>query len=78
VLKAATAGGARVAIMFPMVATLAEWRAGRALVERERAALGAPPLEIGIMVETAAAAMLADRFTGSPRRPISSRSARTT
>jgi phosphocarrier protein FPr len=45
-----------------MIATLAEWRAARALVERERAALGVPPIQIGIMVETAAAAMLADRF----------------
>jgi phosphocarrier protein FPr len=48
--------------MFPMIATLAEWRASRELVEREREALGLPPIQIGIMVETAAAAMLADRF----------------
>jgi multiphosphoryl transfer protein len=54
--------GVRVSIMFPMIATLAEWRAGKALVEREREALGAKPLEVGIMVETAAAAMMADRF----------------
>jgi phosphocarrier protein FPr len=63
ILRASMASGAaRVAVMFPMVATLAEWRAGRELVERERAALGGKPLEIGIMVETAAAAMMADRF----------------
>jgi len=60
ILRASRAG--RVAVMFPMIATLAEWRAARALVERERAALGVPPIQIGIMVETAAAAMLADRF----------------
>lgn len=60
ILRASTAG--RVAIMFPMVSTLAEWRAGRELVERERAALGLPPIQIGIMVETASAALLAEHF----------------
>jgi phosphoenolpyruvate-protein phosphotransferase len=60
ILRASTAG--RVAMMFPMIATLAEWRAARALVERERVALGVPPIPVGIMVETAAAALIADRF----------------
>jgi phosphocarrier protein FPr len=60
VLRASRAG--RVAIMFPMISTLAEWREAREMVERERAALGVEPIQIGIMVETAAAAMLADRF----------------
>lgn len=60
VLRASAAG--RVAIMFPMVSMLAEWRAARAMVEAERAALGVPPIPVGIMVETAAAAMMADRF----------------
>lgn len=57
----ASAGG-RVAMMFPMVATLAEWRAARALVESERTALGLPAIPVGIMVETAAAALLAEHF----------------
>ena len=60
ILRASQAG--KVAMMFPMIATIAEWRAARALVERERAALGVPPIPVGIMVETAAAALLADRF----------------
>lgn len=60
ILRAAQHG--KVAVMFPMIATLAEWRAARALVEEERAATGAPPLQIGIMVETAAAALLAEQF----------------
>ena len=60
ILRASGAG--RVAIMFPMISTLAEWRAARALVEQERAALGVPPIQTGIMVETASAALLADRF----------------
>src|SRR4030095_12259331 len=59
-LRASRAG--RIAIMFPMVSTLAEWRAARELVEREREALGVPPIPVGIMVETTAAALVADRF----------------
>ncbi len=60
ILRASRAG--RVAIMFPMISTLAEWRAARDMVEQERATLGLPPIQIGIMVETASAALLADRF----------------
>ena len=60
ILRASAAG--KVAMMFPMIATLAEWRAARELVERERLALGVPPIPVGIMVETAAAALIADRF----------------
>jgi phosphocarrier protein FPr len=60
ILRAAASG--RVAVMFPMIATLAEWRAARALLEEERMTLGIAPVPVGIMVETAAAAMLADRF----------------
>jgi phosphoenolpyruvate-protein phosphotransferase len=60
ILRASPAG--RVAIMFPMIATMAEWRAARELVERERAALGVGPVQVGIMVETPSAAVLADRF----------------
>ena len=60
ILRASTAG--RVAVMFPMIATLAEWRAARAILEAEREALKVPPLQVGIMVETAAAALLADWF----------------
>lgn len=60
ILRASTSG--RVAIMFPMVATLAEWRAGKELVERERADLGVPRIPVGIMIETASAALLAEHF----------------
>ena len=48
--------------MFPMVATLSEWRAARTMLERERERLRVAPIQAGIMVETAAAAILADRF----------------
>lgn len=60
ILRAARAG--KVAMMFPMIATLAEWRAARALVEQEREFLGAPPIQVGIMVETSAAALVTERF----------------
>ncbi len=60
ILRAASKG--KVAVMFPMIATLAEFRAAKRIVEEERAALGAAPVQIGLMVETAAAALMADQF----------------
>ena len=54
--------------MFPMIATLAEWRAARALLEEARAEVlrrGQPAparLEAGMMVEIPSAALLAERF----------------
>jgi multiphosphoryl transfer protein len=64
----AVAAGAPVAVMFPMVATLAELRAARSELERAReelaAAGGAPPerLETGIMVEVPSAALIAEHL----------------
>jgi phosphoenolpyruvate-protein phosphotransferase len=60
ILRASRAG--KVAMMFPMVSTLQEWRAAREMVERERAALGIAPIQIGIMVETSAIALMSERF----------------
>jgi phosphocarrier protein FPr len=60
ILRASTQG--RLAVMFPMISTMAEWRAARAILEQERERLNAAPIQAGIMVETAAAALLADRF----------------
>ena len=60
ILRASTSG--KVAIMFPMIATMGEWRAARAMVKSERASLGAKAIPVGIMVETPAAAMIADQF----------------
>ena len=54
--------GAAVSVMVPMVATLEEWRAVKALFEHERARLGAAPVPLGIMVEVPSAALLADAF----------------
>lgn len=60
ILRASAHG--KVAVMFPMIATIAEWRFARELVERERLALGAAAIKVGIMVETPSAALLAERF----------------
>ena len=60
ILRASLAG--KVAVMFPMISTMAEWRAARELVELQRLALGVPPLPVGIMIETPSAALLADRL----------------
>lgn len=51
-----------VEVMFPMVTTLVEFRQAKALLEKERAALGVPPVKIGMMVEVPAAAVMADAF----------------
>jgi phosphoenolpyruvate-protein phosphotransferase len=47
-----------VRVMFPMVSTLAEYRAARRLVEE----LAGPPIDVGIMVEVPAVAVSAERF----------------
>ena len=60
VLRASRAG--RVALMFPMISTLGEWRAVREVVTAEQRELDSAPIPVGIMVETPAAALLAERF----------------
>lgn len=60
ILRASLEG--KVAIMFPMIATMAEWRAAKQVVDAERDSLGVPPIPVGIMVETAAAAVMAEQF----------------
>jgi len=54
--------GYRIHVMFPMVASLAEWRAARGQLEVEARALGIPIIPAGIMVEVPAAALLAEHF----------------
>jgi len=60
ILRAAE--GAKVQVMFPMIATLPEWRAAKALFEEERARLGAAPIPVGIMVEVPVVAVMAAQF----------------
>lgn len=65
-LRASVYGQLR--IMFPMIATLQEFRAAKAILEEERAKLIAEGVEVaediqvGIMIEIPAAAVLADQF----------------
>jgi phosphocarrier protein FPr len=49
-------------VMFPMIADLGELRSAKALLEEVRAELGVPPIEVGIMIEVPAAALLAEAF----------------
>lgn len=59
-LRAAVHGPTR--IMFPMVANVAEWRQARQAVEEAAKAVGKPDIQLGIMIEIPAAALLADAF----------------
>ena len=60
ILKAAHAGHAR--IMFPMIASLIEFRAVKKLVLEEQEKAGVENVEIGIMIEVPSAALMADQF----------------
>ncbi len=60
VLRAASSG--KLLVMFPMVATLTEWRSAKAMFEEERVKLGADAIPVGIMVEIPAAAVMAEQF----------------
>ena len=55
-------GVASVHVMFPMVATIGEWRAAKAMLDAERDALGVAAIPAGIMIEVPAAAIMADAF----------------
>lgn len=58
-----TARGNKLRVMFPMVATLDEIRSVKGVLAEERERTGiADPLEVGIMVEVPAAAVLAEQF----------------
>lgn len=65
-LRASVYGNVK--IMFPMIATLDEFRSAKALLEEEKQKLlsegrrVAEKIELGIMVETPSAAILADQF----------------
>ncbi len=57
-----TNSGARVHIMFPMIATIEDFRRAKAVVEEQRSALGVDPVPVGIMVEVPSAAVMAAQF----------------
>jgi phosphocarrier protein FPr len=48
--------------MYPMIATMEDLTAARAITEDVRREMGAPPVEIGIMIEVPSAAIMADQF----------------
>jgi len=58
ILRAGAEGDLR--IMVPMIVDVGEYRAVRAAMDRAAAETGAAPLPLGVMVETPAAALLAD------------------
>lgn len=60
ILRAAPSGNLK--IMFPMVSDIAELRQARILIEELRRELGAPEVQIGIMIEVPSAALMADIF----------------
>ncbi|MDR3607141.1 MAG: phosphoenolpyruvate--protein phosphotransferase [Oligoflexia bacterium] len=62
ILRTANTTDAEIRIMFPMISTLDELRKAKAILEEERAKLGVPAIQTGIMVEVPSAALLADSF----------------
>ncbi|MCP5086078.1 MAG: phosphoenolpyruvate--protein phosphotransferase, partial [Rhodobacteraceae bacterium] len=60
ILRASTEG--KIMVMFPIISTLSEWRAAKAMFEEEREKLDVPALPVGIMVEVPAAAVMAEQF----------------
>lgn len=56
------AGDGRIAVMFPMIATIDEWRAARRILDEEQRRAGAVAIETGIMVEVPSAAVMAEQF----------------
>jgi multiphosphoryl transfer protein len=61
ILRAADAG-ARLHVMFPMIATIPEWRAARGVFEEESQRLGVGAVPLGIMVEVPSVAVMAPTF----------------
>jgi len=59
---AATAEAGAVKIMFPMITTLEDLRAAKALAETVRAEIGGPACELGIMVEVPSVVLMAREF----------------
>jgi phosphoenolpyruvate-protein phosphotransferase len=61
ILRAADAG-AKIHVMFPMIATIEDFRQAKEIFEEERAALGVDPVPVGIMVEVPSVAVMAPQF----------------
>jgi phosphocarrier protein FPr len=61
ILRAVDAG-AKINVMFPMIATMEDFRQAKAIFEEERAALGVAAVPVGIMVEVPSVAVMASQF----------------
>jgi phosphocarrier protein FPr len=61
ILRAADAG-AKINVMFPMIATIEDFREAKEIFEAEREAMGAAPVPVGIMVEVPSVAVMARQF----------------
>lgn len=61
ILRAADAG-AKINVMFPMIATIEDFRLAKAIFEEERNAMGVMPLPVGIMCEVPSTAVMARQF----------------
>jgi phosphocarrier protein FPr len=61
ILRTSQHGSVRV--MFPMIATLDELREARKMLDEESTRLGIAAIEVGIMIEIPAAALMAQQFT---------------
>jgi phosphocarrier protein FPr len=61
ILRAAGAG-AKINVMFPMIATMEDFRQAKAIFEQERADLGVAEVPLGIMVEVPSVAVMAPQF----------------
>ncbi len=65
ILKAADAG-ARLHVMFPMIATMDDWRYAKRIWDEERAALGVETeVPVGIMMEVPSVAIMAKQFAAT-------------
>jgi len=62
ILRAVDPGAAKINVMFPMIATIEDFRLAKAIFEEERAALGVAPVPVGIMVEVPSVAVMAAQF----------------
>ena len=56
------AGNAKLHIMFPMIATLEEFREARAILSEEAARTGTHGVQVGLMIEIPSAAVLSEQF----------------
>ena len=62
-ILAAADAGAHLQVMFPMIATMADWRRAKAIFDEERDASGVgTPVSVGIMMEVPSVAVMARQF----------------